>query len=235
MKIGYARVSTEEQNLDMQVEALKRHGCEQIFEDNASGSDSGRNGLRDAIVAAKSGDIIVVWKLDRLSRSLKHILEIFEYLEEAKVNLVSIMDAIDTTSAMGRAMFQIAGVFAELERGMIIERTNAGLRSARARGVKLGRRNTYSGETRQKVRELSAAGKSSRKIAAELAPFVDGGEHHVHHRGLGGRRESADHALHRRAQHGRRFLRERLDVLRGVDVPVMRNTAHTSPATISEG
>lgn len=168
MKIGYARVSTEDQNLSLQLEALKRHGCEKIFEDRASGADNDREGLKRAIVSAQAGDVIVVWKLDRFSRSLKHILEIFEYLESSDINLISIMDSIDTTSAMGRAMFQIAGVFAELERGMIIERTNAGLASARARGVRLGRKETYGAEVREEVRRLAASGKSSREIGVML-------------------------------------------------------------------
>lgn len=139
MLIGYARVSTDDQNLDLQRDALNQAGCDQIFEDQLSGAKAERPGLHEALRYARSGDTLVVWRLDRLSRSLKDLIEMVILLESDGVGLKSLQEAIDTTSSSGRLIFHIFGALAEFERNLIRERTQAGLQAARARGRKGGR------------------------------------------------------------------------------------------------
>ncbi|GIM44725.1 DNA-invertase [Collibacillus ludicampi] len=142
MKIGYARVSTADQSLDMQLDALKEAGCDRIYTEKASGAKDDRQELERALDALRAGDIFVVYKLDRLARSTKKLIEVYERLNDLGVELVSICDGLDTTTSTGRAMFKMIGVIAELEREMIVERTKAGLESARARGRIGGRPRT---------------------------------------------------------------------------------------------
>lgn len=138
--IGYVRVSTHEQNADLQRNALKKAGCRKIYEDiGQSGSNRKRPGLMQAMEDLKRGDTLVVWKIDRAFRSLMHALTTLEALEERGITLMSLTDHIETVTAMGRSMYQICNVFAELERSLISERTRAGLAAAKARGQKLGR------------------------------------------------------------------------------------------------
>ncbi len=139
MLIGYARVSTEDQNLDLQVDALTKAGCERIFEDRLSGAVAQRPGLAEAISFARQGDTLVVWRLDRLGRSLKNLIEVVGQMEERGIGLKSLKEAIDTTTSAGRLVFQIFGALAEFERNLIRERTLAGLAAARARGKQSGR------------------------------------------------------------------------------------------------
>lgn len=139
MNIGYARVSTLDQHLELQEDALLKIGCEKIFRDKASGGDDSRQGLRDAIEYARRGDTIVVWKLDRLGRSLKHLIETVNRLNERGVGLVSLQEKIDTTTPGGKLIFHVFGALAEFERELIRERTQAGLKAARARGRLGGR------------------------------------------------------------------------------------------------
>ncbi len=139
MKIGYARVSTLEQNLDLQTDALSKAGCEKLFTDRASGAKDDRQGLIDAIEFCRKGDSLVVWKLDRLGRSLKHLIETVNLLHEKKVGFVSLQESIDTTTSGGKLIFHVFGALAEFERELIRERTNAGLASARSRGRLGGR------------------------------------------------------------------------------------------------
>ena len=139
MLIGYARVSTDDQNLDLQKDALERVGCERILEDRISGTKSERPGLTSAIDYARPGDTIVVWRLDRLGRSLKDLIEQVTLLESKKVGLRSLQESIDTSSSSGKLIFHIFGALAEFERNLISERTRAGLTAARARGRKGGR------------------------------------------------------------------------------------------------
>ncbi len=134
IKIGYARVSTREQNLDLQIDALKSSGCEKIFTDKVSGAKEERPGLKQALGYARKGDIIVVWKLDRAGRSLKHLLKIVNELNEKGIGFISLKENLDTTSSTGKLMFHIFASLAESERDIIRERTLAGLSSARARG-----------------------------------------------------------------------------------------------------
>ena len=139
MLIGYARVSTDDQNLNLQRDAIKQLGCDQIFEDQLSGAKAERPGLREALKYARSGDTFVVWRLDRLSRSLKDLIEMVAKLDERNVGLKSLHEAVDTSSTSGKLIFHIFGALAEFERNLIRERTQAGLIAARARGRKGGR------------------------------------------------------------------------------------------------
>ncbi len=134
MKLGYARVSTRDQNLDLQVDALKRVGCEHIYQDIAGGSKTARPALDEMLGQLRAGDVIVIWKLDRMGRSLAHLVELVGDLVKRKVGLVSLNDPIDTTSAQGRLVFNLFASLAEFERELIRERTQAGLSAARARG-----------------------------------------------------------------------------------------------------
>lgn len=139
MLIGYARVSTADQNLHLQRDALKAAGCTQICVDTASGAKVTRPGLEKALGMLREGDTLVVWKLDRLGRSLKHLIESVQELDNRGVGFKSLQDNIDTTTPGGKLLFHILGSLAEFERDLIRERTNAGLAAARARGRKGGR------------------------------------------------------------------------------------------------
>jgi DNA invertase Pin-like site-specific DNA recombinase len=134
MLIGYARVSTQEQNLDLQKDALLHAGCKRIFTDVASGAKSSRTGLDEAIDFLREGDTLVVWKLDRLGRSLKHLIDLVNSLNEKNINFRSLQENIDTTTNEGKLIFHVFGALAEFEREIIRERTQAGLSAARARG-----------------------------------------------------------------------------------------------------
>ncbi len=151
MKIGYARVSTKDQNLALQTDALNKAGCEIIFTETASGAKTDRVELSTMLSQIRKGDIVVVYKLDRLGRSLKHLLEVVAQLNEKQVGIQSISDAIDTTTPQGRLFFNISACFAEFERDLIRERTKAGLEAARARGRKGGRRQGMTKEAEQKA------------------------------------------------------------------------------------
>jgi DNA invertase Pin-like site-specific DNA recombinase len=137
--IGYARVSTEDQHLNLQQDALNSVGCLKIFTDTASGAKAERKGLEDAIDYVREGDILVVWRLDRLGRSLKDLIERLTELHQRNIGFKSLTENIDTTTSGGKLIFHIFGALAEFERDLIRERTNAGLTAARARGKKGGR------------------------------------------------------------------------------------------------
>lgn len=139
MKVGYARVSTKDQNLHLQEDALKSAGCEEIFTDIASGSKSQRPGLEKALEFIRSGDTLVVWKLDRLGRSIQHLIETVSMLNKRKVAFKSLQESIDTASSGGKLIFHMFSALAEFERDLIRERTDAGLKAARARGRMGGR------------------------------------------------------------------------------------------------
>lgn len=137
--IGYARVSTEDQSNELQYDELKRAGCRRVFEEKASGAKEGRVQLRAAIDFLEQGDTLIVWKLDRLARSLSQLINVVRELDTKRCGIKSLTESIDTTSVGGKLVFHIFGALAEFERGLIRERTMAGLKSARARGRKGGR------------------------------------------------------------------------------------------------
>ena len=134
MLIGYSRVSTSDQNLDSQRDALEAVGCDRIYTDVASGAKTDRPGLAQAMENLRSGDVLVVWKLDRIGRSLQHLMELVAELEKREVGFRVLTGEIDTTTAAGKLVFHLFAALAEFERALIRERTNAGLQSARARG-----------------------------------------------------------------------------------------------------
>lgn len=139
MKFGYARISTHEQNADMQIDQLQQAGCDEIFCDTASGTKTMRPALDQLLGKIRRGDVIVIWKLDRLDRSLRHLVELANQLAEKGAGLISLQDPVDTTNAQGRLVFNLFASLAEFERDLIIERTQAGLAAARARGRSGGR------------------------------------------------------------------------------------------------
>src|SRR5471030_1513379 len=139
MLIGYARVSTNEQTLDLQLDALRKAGCEEIRQDKISSVAADRPGLKAALDIVRTGDTLVVWRLDRLGRSLKQLIELINELQGRGVGFKSVTENIDTTTTGGKLVFHIFGALAEFERNLIKERTNAGLEAARARGRKGGR------------------------------------------------------------------------------------------------
>src|SRR5437588_6372586 len=139
MLVGYARVSTQEQTLDLQKDALEKIGCSKIFTDVISGAKAERKGLVEALAYVREGDTLVVWRLDRLGRSLKHLIDTITHLNKRNVGFKSITEHIDTTTSGGKLIFHIFGALAEFERDIIQERTKAGLAAARARGRLGGR------------------------------------------------------------------------------------------------
>ena len=154
MIIGYARVSTQEQNLDAQSDALKNANCEQIFEEKITGKHKDRPELKTCLKALRKGDVLIVWKLDRLARSLKDLVEIITELNDREIGFRSLTEAIDTTSATGKLVFHIFGALAEFEHSLIRERTIAGLDAARARGRKGGRKPSMSGKDIKKAKAM---------------------------------------------------------------------------------
>jgi DNA invertase Pin-like site-specific DNA recombinase len=154
MLIGYARVSTIDQNLDLQLDALRNVSCEKLFEDRISGSKSDRPGLTKALEQLRKGDTLVVWKLDRLGRSLRHLIELINELQEKGIMFRSIQDGIDTSSSIGQFFFHITGAFAELEKNLVKERTKAGLDAARARGRTGGRKPSLNQKQIQMMLEI---------------------------------------------------------------------------------
>lgn len=168
MLIGYARVSTHDQNLNLQEDALQQAGCERIVTDVMSGKLADRSGIDKLKEQLRSGDIVVVWRLDRLGRSLKHLIQLIEEFEEMGVGFRSITEAIDTTTPGGRLFFHIIGALAEFERNIIVERTKAGLSAARARGRLGGRPKKLSRSQQQAVGELYRSQKYDIRTICEM-------------------------------------------------------------------
>jgi DNA invertase Pin-like site-specific DNA recombinase len=156
MLIGYARVSTDDQNLDMQRDALEKAGCEQIYTDRVSGTKDNRPGLTVALSHLRSGDTLVVWRLDRLGRSLRHLIDTVTGLQERGIGFKSITESIDTTTSGGKLVFHIFGALAEFEREIIRERTQAGLVAARARGRNGGRPKKLTNKQIEMLQHLAA-------------------------------------------------------------------------------
>jgi len=161
MNIGYSRISTSDQNLELQLDELKKAGCEKIFQDVASGSKDERKGLQEAINFAREGDCIVIWKLDRLSRSLRHLIDTVNQLKERMIGLKVITMNLDTTTPSGKLVFHIFASLSEFERELIRERTIAGLQSARVRGRVGGRPKAMDEKKVQIAKSLHADGKTT--------------------------------------------------------------------------
>jgi DNA invertase Pin-like site-specific DNA recombinase len=155
MLIGYARISTTDQTLDLQQDALTAAGCQKIFTDTASGSRTDRPGLAEALTFAREGDTLVVWRLDRLGRSLAHLIETVRSLQQGGVHFRSLQEQLETGTSGGKLVFHVFGALAEFERDLIRERTMAGLAAARARGRSGGRRSLSERKVRQ-LRTLAA-------------------------------------------------------------------------------
>lgn len=169
MLIGYARVSTDDQSLDLQLAALREAGCEKIFEDRGmSGIRADRPGLHAALEFARTGDVLVVWRLDRLSRSLRHLVETVNDLSRRNIELRSLKERIDTTSAAGKLVFHIFAALAEFERDLIRERVISGLAAARAKGKVGGRPRVLDAKRVELARKMLAGGESSLAEVARL-------------------------------------------------------------------
>src|ERR1017187_10284926 len=168
MLIGYARVSTNDQETATQVAALKAVGCERIYREKASGGRWDRPELHRLLDQLREDDVLVVWKLDRLSRSLRDVLTIMERLTETEAGFRSLTEAIDTTTPAGRVMMQMVGAFAEFERAMLRERTKAGLDSARREGRIGGRRPKLSPQQQSEIRKMITKGDKTAADAARL-------------------------------------------------------------------
>ncbi|CDG20621.1 DNA-invertase hin [Xenorhabdus poinarii G6] len=164
-KIGYIRVSTHDQNCDLQRNALVNANCEQIFEDKMSGKTAVRPGLKRALRHLKAGDTLVVWKLDRLGRSVKNLITLISELHERGAHFRSLTDSIDTSTAMGRFFFHVMSALAEMERELIVERTNAGLAAARQQGRIGGRPVVFTEENRQQAVRLLNKGHSRKQLS----------------------------------------------------------------------
>lgn len=185
MKIGYARVSTDEQNLDLQRQALDSAGCEKIYEDEGiSGAAVNRPALGRTLSGMQEGDVLVAWKLDRPGRSLQHLIEVINGLREDGVEFCSLQEQIDTTSADGRFYFHMLAALAQFEGELISERTRAGMSAARRRGVHLGRPPKLAPHQVRHALELLAAEKTRGEVAAILRVSpktlwraLSGGEH----------------------------------------------------------
>src|SRR3954447_24297200 len=165
MMIGHARVSTLDQTLALQQDALTAAGCEQLYTDTASGSVTDRPGLTQALSHLRTGDTLVVWRLDRLGRSLPHLIETVRQLQERGVGFRSLQEQLDTTTSGGKLVFHVFGALAEFERDLIRERTHAGLAAARARGRLFGRPKAL---TAQQVKQLRSLAKDERNTVAEI-------------------------------------------------------------------
>ena len=166
--IGYARVSTADQKLSLQLDALNTAGCDRIFDDHASGAKADRPGLTEALAYLRPGDTLVVWKLDRLGRSMSHLIEKVGELAARGIGFRSLTENIDTTTAGGRLIFHVMGALAEFERSLIGERTRAGMQAAKRRGKAVGRPRKLSSHQLARARALIEAGEETRSGVAEL-------------------------------------------------------------------
>ena len=172
MLIGYARVSTQDQNLDLQLEALTKAGCKKVFDDKISGSRAERPGLTKALELLREGDTLVVWKLDRLGRSVKNLVDLVSELHRQGVQFKSLTDAIDTGTPSGRFFFHVMASLAEMERELMVERTRAGLELARQLGRKGGRKRQMTDSKIESAKKLLASGIPPRDVAKNLGVSV---------------------------------------------------------------
>jgi len=167
-QIGYARVSTVEQSSQLQIDALKRAGCERIFSDCLSGARADRPALAEALDFARKGDTLVVWRLDRLARSVAHLIEIINRLEAKGIEFASLTETIDTRTGSGRLVMHVFAALAEFERALIRERTAAGLKAARERGRVGGRPPIMTPDKLSAAKRLLSSGMAAREIAVAI-------------------------------------------------------------------
>ena len=172
MRIGYARVSTRDQNLETQLDALNRAGCKRIFTDKLSGVQVERPGLKEALSHLREADTLVVWKLDRLGRSVKGLVDLVNDLEAQKVHFQSVTDGVDTKTPAGRFFFHIMASLAQMERELILERTRAGLEAARCAGRVGGRKRRMTNGKVYAARKLLASGTPPHEVAHNLGVSV---------------------------------------------------------------
>lgn len=172
MLIGYARVSTLEQDLTPQLDALRDAGCEKIFSDKASGAKANRAGLAEALSHARAGDVLVIWKLDRLGRTSKGLIDLSIELEQRSIGLRSITDGIDTSGTAGKFVFRILAALAEMERDLIRERTTAALMVAKREGRTGGRKTVMTPKRLEAARKLLASGMTAREVAPAIGVSV---------------------------------------------------------------
>lgn len=168
MKIGYARVSTQDQDLALQLAALQKAGCEKIYSDKASGRNADRLGLQAALLHLRAGDTLCVWRLDRLGRSMSDLITLLEGFKKAEVHFESVTDNLDTTTVMGAFMYNVLAAFAQMNRDQIVENTNAGLLAARAKGRIGGRPRKVNDEKIKTAKLLIASGQSYPQVAKVL-------------------------------------------------------------------
>lgn len=173
MKIGYARVSTKEQSLNLQKDALRKVGCEKIFSEHISGAKSDRPQLEEMMKHLRQGDVVVVWKLDRLGRSLRDLVNLVSKFQDAGVEFQSLQDSIDTTTPAGKLSFHLFAALAEFERDIISSRTKAGLEAARARGRKGGRPKGLSKKAQDKARLAESLYREKERSIAEICEHLD--------------------------------------------------------------
>lgn len=172
MLIGYARVSTQDQNLDLQIDALTKAGCKKVFDDKISGSRAERPGLAKALEILREGDTLAVWKLDRLGRSVKNLVDLVGELHKQGIQFKSLTDAIDTGTPSGRFFFHVMASLAEMERELTVERTRAGLEVARQLGRKGGRKRQMTDSKIESAKKLLANGVPPRDVAKNLGISV---------------------------------------------------------------
>jgi DNA invertase Pin-like site-specific DNA recombinase len=172
MLIGYARVSTQDQNADSQIESLRKAGCDKIYTDRASGKTTNRPEFRAAVDQLRGGDTLAVWKLDRLGRSVKDLLIFMDDLKNAGVNFRSLTDSIDTGTPSGRFFFNMMAALAQMERELIIERTKAGLAAAKARGRVGGRKRKMTASKIEAAKNLLQSGVPPGEVAQNLSVSV---------------------------------------------------------------
>ena len=185
--IGYARVSTEEQHLDLQLDALERAECDVIYKDQGvSAVAKQRNGFEAALSELNDGDILVIWKMDRAFRSLRHALDVLEEFENRNIQFRSLTDQIDTTTPMGKCMYQVRNAFAELERNLISERTKAGMEAARKRGAVIGRPRKLTDDDLDAAQAKINVGSTINSIAKELGVAGKTLSHNLKKRDNGG-------------------------------------------------
>lgn len=172
MQIGYARVSTDDQHLELQIDALNKAGCEQIFTDKISGTRANRPGLDDALSHIRKGDTLTVWKLDRLGRSVKGLVDLVAELEKRKIHFVSLTDGINTKTTAGRFFFHVMASLAQMERELIAERTRAGLIAAKKLGRVGGRKRQMTDSKIASAKKLLEGGAVPKDVAKDLGVSV---------------------------------------------------------------